>query len=211
MKKIMFAVFLLCLPLFAQAEGLSAISSGQQLSRPYREVDVPNDKNDVLVFISFSCPYCREYFPFFMSWGHSLPKQYNFKFVPIIDSHDKGTIAAAYYWEAAVKGGATPSQLLALGNTVFAAVAVNPALKGNEKFWFATVRSLGIANYGYGLQHVTADDINRDYRKFVQYKVVSTPTIAVGGQYAATPDNANGDPVLFSKLCSALVSMTMEQ
>lgn len=211
MKKIMFAFLLLFLPLFGQAEDLSAAVGGQQLSRPYREVDVPDDKNNVLVFISFSCPYCREYFPFFMSWGHSLPKQYNFKFVPIVDSRDKGTVAAAYYWEAAVKSGATQSQLLALGNAVYAAVAVNPALKGNEKFWFATIRSLGIANYQYGLSHVTADDINRDYRQFVQYKVVSTPTIAVGGQYAATPDNANGNPVLFSKLCSALVSMTMEQ
>lgn len=210
MKKLLLALMLTVCSFNAAAQ--PGISAQQNASSPYREVSpemdkyTKTDKRKVLLFISFTCEFCKNLWPTLYRWGGTLPSQMEFEVVPVVMEEDRGSLVAASMWYAAVHAGATHDQLMEFANQAFRLIQTEGRNPSDPAIWGMAARAAGIANMLNGFKLVKPDEVVEAGKKLAYYQISATPSVAIAGHYILTPDNANGDVSTYIQLLNGMVS-----
>lgn len=178
---------------------------------PFRSVDVPEDGKRIFVFFDFSCPFCAKYHPNISSWARTVPPGLKVILVPVVNPSDKirlqeqAIAARCYYTAASMISG---SQLTGFTQSVYDSVARGSSLT-SQSIWLSACGSARIdpkefARRIAGNDQATA--IRYSSQKVIEYKLKSTPSIAIGGRYVLTPDDVHGDESMFFNILNGLTS-----
>jgi protein dithiol oxidoreductase (disulfide-forming) len=188
-----------------------ASPDGKPVPSPYRSVNVPGDKSNVIFFFDFTCPFCAKLHEPFISWSATVPKQVKVFMIPVVGNTDAGkmrdqVIAARCYFAAREVG--TPDQLKQFVAAVYSNVANGVPISAQQG-WMRAVQTAGmdIGKFGRSIGKSTQLDKIRDAGKQVlDYRLEATPSVAIGGKYVVTPDDVAGDPANFFTLVNGLTS-----
>lgn len=203
-----FASSALSAPLAVSPSAVTAQNSAA-VPAPYRAVSVKGDAGKVLLFISFSCEFCRASFSSLARWGASLPKEMAFDVVPVPLQDNKNSIIAARAWRAAQMTGATQAQMTVFGETVYAVTGKGGLELSDPAVWLRAADAAHILTFRSAWEKVTVKDIRQMGDRAAAYAVDATPSLAVGGRYVITPDNTTGDMAMFLKLANGVTSLSL--
>jgi thiol:disulfide interchange protein DsbA len=195
----------------ANSQPTSSSEKPKEPMRPFRSVSAPEDSRRVLIFIDFACPFCARMFEPLQDWSVSVPKQVQVLIVPVVVIADQTRkneqiIAAQCYYSAAAV--ATKAQMAIFAMSVFNGYP-NAGSLTNKDLWKKALNDSGIEKKKF-LAQMGSKNIQMltQYaaRKTSQYRLVATPSIGVGGKYVLTPDDVNGDDVMFFNILNGLTS-----
>lgn len=181
----------------------------QQAPLPYQQVPLfSDDAKRVLVFISFSCPFCFQYHQGLQLWGKVLPRGWSIEYVPVVVQGMDSYITSRMFW--AVQS-AAPSRLDTFMANAYEAVQRERMDLKNMASWERLLERSGVPLEKVGLAYIEQDKDQESLFDFVikrqaYYKIMATPTVVVGGQYVATPDGTQGNEQMFLQLLTGLVS-----
>ncbi len=181
------------------------------IPNPYRSVNVPTDRSNVIFFFDFGCPFCAKLHDPFISWSTTTPKAIKVSMLPVVNASDAAKlreqiIAARCYFAA--RQLATPDQLKLFVNAVYENIASGVPVNVQQG-WIRAVKTAGIDMARFGnlisaKDHLT--DIQSAGKQAIQYALEATPSVAIGGKYVVIPDNVGGDPAKFFTLVNGLTS-----
>jgi hypothetical protein len=192
---------------------VAAQTSGLETNKiPLAHVNVPEDVYKTIFFFDFSCNYSGAYHIPMLNWAKTAPAPIKTEFIPVINPADyrrreEMAIAAQGYY-AGVACCKSAAQLEKFVTEIYN----NRQLQGmplrSSTLWQTSVRNAGISKDSFmrANQAITLKTLQNTLKKFKQYSVAATPTVAVAGQYTLNPDQANGDPELFFNIVNGLAS-----
>lgn len=188
-----------------------AVTDSKPVPNPYRSVNVPGDKSNVIFFFDFTCPFCAKLHEPFISWSQTVPKGIKVSLIPVVGNPDAGkmrdqVIAARCYFAARDIG--TPEQLKQFVVAAYTNVA-NGVPINSQQGWMQAVKSSGMDLQKFGRSISRANHLEkiRDAGKqVIDYKLEATPSVAIGGKYVVTPEDVAGDPANFFMLVNGLTS-----
>lgn len=180
-------------------------------TRPFRKVNVGEDGRRVLFFFDFSCPFCAKYHAPIVKWSASVPASVQTMFVPVVTMTDMARkqeqiIAAKCYYAAFSI--ASKSQMHQFCTSVYDSRAASLPLVSKE-IWTKALKFAGldVKKFGAALNSGNSDvQVQFAARKTVQYALVATPSVGVGGKYVITPDDVLGDEEMFFNILNGLTS-----
>lgn len=178
---------------------------------PYRSVNVPADRSNVIFFFDFTCPFCAKLHEPFIAWSLTVPRTVKVTIVPVINAADAGklreqVIAARCFFAAQEIG--TPEQFKQFVLAVYSNVATGIPLNAQQG-WMKAVQSSGmdIGKFGRSItSNAHIDKIRSAGKQVLEYQLEATPSVAIGGKYVVTPDDVAGDPANFFMLVNGLTS-----
>lgn len=182
----------------------------QQNSLPYRTVVAkPADRKKVLIFVSFSCPFCAAYDERLIRWSHTLPPDWSVEFVPVVLPRDRDSVIAARAFYAVRS--VDPAYLDTWMPEVYAAIQNRGSKMNDPKTWTAIANKLEMRKFAEAWSAVKPDSVSNAYKQLIGYGIDATPSMAIAGKYVITPDNTNGNEDLFFQLANGMVSMAIAQ
>ncbi|HIH2745486.1 TPA: thiol:disulfide interchange protein DsbA/DsbL [Burkholderia lata] len=182
----------------------------QQNSLPYRTVVAkPEDRKKVLIFVSFTCPFCAAYDEHLIRWSHTLPPDWTVEFVPVVLPRDRDSVIAARAFYAVRS--IDPAYLDTWMPEVYTEIQNRGSKVDDPKTWTAIANRLEMRNFAAAWSSVKPDSVTNAYKELVGYGVDATPSMAIGGKYVITPDNTNGNEDLFFQLANGMVSTVISQ
>lgn len=181
------------------------------IPKPYRSVNVPGDKSNVIFFFDFSCPFCAKLHDPFIEWSATAPKSINVSMLPVVyavnpDEIRDQVIAARCYFAA--RQLATPLQFKLFINAVYENVASGVSIV-SQQGWIRAATTAGIDAGQFGRAISASDhlpEIKDSAKSAIRYALEATPSVAIGGAYVVIPDNAGGTPTKFFALINGLTS-----
>lgn len=201
---------LMPLPLWAEPLLGSENKAGDNLGgaiKPYTVIgNFADDKNRVFMFISYSCPYCKETWKGFLDWGLSLPNPFKFVFVPLSFGDASLEMATRAFY---VVRDVAPNKIEAFNQIAFEKA---PTIQRWSEWDSILQRHLGLSVTsisGSLNKPITHQRIHRARKLAQRYRVSSTPFFGIGGKYATSADLTNGNYQLLVQLLNALVSEMM--
>ena len=186
------------------------VDSGQtERFRPYLQVKtVAGEERMVRVFFSPSCPYSKEYFPFFGNLSKTLPAGRTFAYAPLANATDGMVYLIAFaavqrYYPAYVS------------NFVEASLMGVQERRLSPSTWAGLDRIAKAARLPVSLPSLVVrnntelkDDVKRLLALQDGLHITNTPSVAVAGTYIVTPEFTAGDSSQFSQLVNSVISMT---
>lgn len=182
-------LFLRSLAVASLAAGLAfAPASQAQTDARYVTLEPaqPSDtagKIEVLEFFAYTCPHCFAMEPMMAKWSQTLPENVAFKRVPVAFNASMADLQKLYYsLEALGRLDLHEKVFQAIHRerkrlTGFNAMADWAQAQGVDRQQFeAAFKSFGINN-----KVARANELTRNY------KIDSTPSIAIGGRYVTSP------------------------
>jgi thiol:disulfide interchange protein DsbA len=185
-----------------------------RLTHPYNK----GDENSIISYFKYDCPFCRQYHDQIARWGGTLPKSYNFKFIPVIEQDSSGKVTQKSFigylaYESAVSAaGASSEQVGMFSQRAYSLMQDSPEDVGNNKAWLKVVNDAGIDQSKFMLAWKMIGHSNavaESLKQQINYGLTSTPSVVVCGKYVVTPDDANGDQAMFMQVLNAVVSKCM--
>jgi thiol:disulfide interchange protein DsbA len=153
-------------------------------------------KIEVLEFFSFGCPHCRDFNPLVSRWAEKLPKDVEFKRVPVTFGRAAwGNLARLFY---ALEG---IGELKRLDEAVFAAIHDRRVNLYTEAATLDWVRQQGVdagrfsdafRSFSTETRVARAEQLSR------AYKVDSVPLLTVAGRYRVVSQAAHGQAGLLA-------------
>ena len=77
--------------------------------------------------------------------------------------------------------------------------------------WAEAAKIAGITGFTSAWPKVPAASIALSAKLLELYRITETPSMAIGGRYVITPDNANGEEQMFIALANGLVSKQLHE
>jgi thiol:disulfide interchange protein DsbA len=145
-----------------------------------------NGKIAVVEFFSWGCPHCYEFYPKLAGWLLRLPKDANFKRVPVGLGHPE--------WEALAKAFyalQTTGDVDRLDLPIFEDIHKNHVWLYDEQSITAWVGKHGVdvakftaafRSFGVNMSETQAE------QKGIDYRIPGVPTLAVAGKYTVSGD-----------------------
>lgn len=168
------------------------------------------DGKTVREFFQFTCPYCRQMHASIWNWGASLPKSLIFEPTPIV-TEDVGTViaAAAFYSVYLI----APGKLGQFSTEIYALVQDRNMSLRNPEIYFIACRALKIDTKAFN--NTSKSDkvrslVERAAVLAGRYRVINTPTLAIGGRYTINPEIVEGDPRKFIHLANLVTSKHLQ-
>lgn len=176
--------------------------------RPYIQVGpVKSEAGVIRGYFSPSCPYSRQYLPFFRNLAATLPANKRFEFAYALNPTDGVSYALAM---AAIRQYFPQKTLQFIEASLLAVQDSGISIKawiGIDK----VAKSVGIPDLTKVIEknmNFLQGSVSALYSLQTQLQITNTPTIAISGQYIVTPEFTNGDSRRFSDLVNALISMS---
>lgn len=171
---------------------------------PYEELPVPiaDQSGRVAFFYSYSCPFCRTYYPTMNEWAHSVPRTVRFLYTPL-------SMQGALGHYAARKVGLT--KLADYEVALFDTMA-NGGRETDVATYIRTAVRAGINERDYRSAATSKDATEfaaRCAQRASAYRIQRTPTVGVWGRFKVTPDHANQDRDQFVALINGLTSQML--
>lgn len=178
-----------------------------QTALPYRETPkLSDDHRKVQAYIAFTCPVCLAYHGLIAHWGSTLPKGWNFEFVPVVVPERESVLAARSFYAVRNK---RPDRLNDFMLAAFTAIQQQGKDPRKEGTWSQLLRDLRISGIEDAWRDVSEKQVLAPLEKLVKYKINATPTLVIDGRYIITPENTNGDHSLFIRLANGMVSKAL--
>jgi thiol:disulfide interchange protein DsbA len=171
---------------------------------PPRPAD-PSGRIEVLAFLSYGCPQCKELHPLLMAWAARLPRDVIFKRVPVTFGRATWTNLARLYYGLEATG-----DLARLDADVFRAIHEDRVNLYTPAAIMAWARDEGVDMKRFKATFestaVTAQ-IARNEQMVRDYRVRSVPQLAVAGRYLVTGRTARSLADLLS-IADELIEMS---
>jgi protein dithiol oxidoreductase (disulfide-forming) len=173
------AVLALSTPLRA---GIVAGHDYVVLSAPQRQEF--NGKIEVLEFFSWGCPHCYEFYPKLALWLSTLPKDANFRRVPVGLGHPEWEALAKAYYALQSTG-----DVDRLDSQIFEDIHKNHVWLYDEQSITAWAGKHGVnvakftaafRSFGVNTSEAQAE------QKSVEYRIPGVPTLAIAGKYTVS-------------------------
>jgi thiol:disulfide interchange protein DsbA len=186
-------------------------STPKDQANPLRKVSAPEDARRVLFFYDFACPYCAQYFGPLLKWSATVPSTVQTLFVPIVNMSDlarrkEQVIAAKCYYAAFAL--ASKKQMGVFAASVYESYPQYRSLE-SKPMWARALKDAAIDVKKFTAE-LSSERNNQQTqfaaRKVLQYALVSTPSVGVGGKYVLTPDDVAGDDAMFFNILNGLTS-----
>ena len=177
--------------------------------KPYFEVSpIAGEEERVRVYFSPSCPFSKQYFPFFKNLESTLPENKQFAFTPLLNKTDGVAYGLAF-------------SAISLTYPKYINNFVEASLEGVQGRGQTVRNWLGIDRIGQAARlpisaaRLTQENLDKalsDTKRLIEIQskcgIKNTPAVLVAGTYWVTPEITNGDSSQFSQLVNALISMT---
>jgi thiol:disulfide interchange protein DsbA len=179
--------------------------------RPFRSVNVNEDGRRVLFFFDFACPYSAAYHEPIVKWAATVPKTVQSMFIPIVNVSDIARkneqilVAGCYYSALSL---ASKEQMNRFSLSVYDSRARGEPLV-SKAIWMKALKVAGLDDQQFGAtlkSKGTELQVQLAARKTLQYALLATPSIGVGGKYVITPDDVLGDEAMFFNILNGLTS-----
>jgi thiol:disulfide interchange protein DsbA len=163
------------------------------------------------MFFDFTCAFCATYHDPISQWALTVPKKVSVRMIPVINVHEaarkeeQALAAIAYYAAFRI---ATRDQLRQFVASVYDSHHEGMPL-AKRQIWerAARVARLNLKDYFGGFKSDFAEQSARfSGFKTMQYRLVATPSISVGGRYVLVPDDVGGDQKMFFNILNGLTS-----
>lgn len=189
----------------------ASIPNPVKATTPY----VPEDGLKVFAFFKFSCPVCSNYHTNLEHWGRSLPKQFTFQFIPVLEGDsqhafsDASVRASMLFWT--IERAGNKAQRSAFAEAAYE-IHQNGHMQPDLKAWGHAIKAADITKPSFTKAWKAENAVwaTRAERQ-AHYDPVSTPTLVICGKWMITPDSTNGDAELFTQLANGLLSKCMEE
>jgi len=177
------ALAFLALAISAQA-GIVAGHDYVVLNTPQRPES--NGKIEVVEFFSWGCPHCYEFYPILSRWIATLPKDAQFKRVPVGLGHPEWEALAKAYYALQATGDVDRLDL-----AIFEDIHKNHVWLYDETSITAWVGKHGVnvakfteafRSFGVNMSAGQAE------QKGIDYRIPGVPTLAVAGKYTVSGD-----------------------
>ena len=149
------------------------------LSTPQRQES--NGKIEVVVFFSWGCPHCYEFYPMLSRWAAALPKDAAFKRVPVGLGHPEWEALAKAYYALQSTGDADR-----LDSQIFEDLHRNHVWLYDEQSITAWVGKHGV-NVAKFTEAFRSFGVNTNAgqaeQKAEDYRIPGVPTLAIAGKY----------------------------
>jgi protein dithiol oxidoreductase (disulfide-forming) len=181
-------ISIVALAFFAPSPSIQAsIVAGHDyvvLSTPQRQEN--NGKIEVMEFFSWGCPHCYEFYPKLSRWLSTLPKDANFKRVPVGLGHPEWEALAKAYYALQSTG-----DVDRLDSQIFEDIHKNHVWLYDEFSITAWVGKHGVdvakftaafRSFGVNTSEAQAEQKSEDYR------IPGVPALAIAGKYMVDGD-----------------------
>jgi thiol:disulfide interchange protein DsbA len=172
--------------------------------KPYKEVKLNyEDKNRVLLAVSFTCPHCKDYDHIMAGWSKTLPSAYlKYDRLPIVVDQESVMAATAYYAFSRTVGDDHEAKNEFVSRA-FALIQTHGMSPMDPETWRSAASGVHLPVKS------VKDDVVKAAEKVISYNIERTPTMIFGGRYVATPNDSGGREDLFVQLANGLASMTL--
>lgn len=184
---------------------------------PFKRVSVKEDASKVVFFFDFGCQFSANYHIPMMNWERTLPRSSRLspvtvEYIPVINANDdrrkrEMTYGAAGFYAALSKCKDT-AQLKTFIEAVYDARLRDGIPLTSRNAWLYACKKAGLqpTSYFASAAAVQKSLLISSAERLVKYKVTTTPTAGVGGQFTLTPDEVSGDSEMFFNVLSGLTS-----
>jgi thiol:disulfide interchange protein DsbA len=179
---------LILLAVTASVDAASVAGRDYLVLNPPQRPDSRPGKIEVIEFFSWGCPHCYEFYPLLSSWQSKLPRDVEFKRVPVGFAHPQWENLARAYYALEVTG-----DVARLDSQLFEAIHKEhlPLFdEGSITEWVGKhgvdTKKFSAAYNSFGVNASMA----RSEQLRIGYKVEFVPTLAVAGRYSVTGDHA---------------------
>lgn len=186
-------------------------SAPAQEVSPFRSVNPPvlDDARTVRLYFSYTCPFCRTSHKQLTRWGSTLPKQLQFRVSPVVGVSETTMIPAfAFYTVRKL----APGRIDAFNELIYEEVQDRNKPVTDLRMYVRAAQQIGIAPQKF-IETWGSEGINRVVTEAVklgaQYRLTSTPSLAIGGTMVITPEVTNGVNDAFINLANATTSKAM--
>lgn len=177
--------------------------------KPYFEVSpILGEEEKVRVYFSPSCPFSKQYFPFFKNLEGTLPVNKQFIFSPLLNRTDGVAYGLAF-------------SAISLSYPKYINNFVEASLEGVQnrgqtvRNWPGIDRVGQAARLPVSAAQLTQENLEKalfETQRLIEIQskcgIKNTPAVLIAGTYWVTPEITNGDSSQFSQLVNALISMT---
>lgn len=191
-------VFALCLAV--AAPGARAAAGDAREGIDYVQIKPPQPQSgtgiEVVEFFSYGCPHCNDFEPFVSKWRAALPKDVNFRRVPISFGRPQWAALSRLYLAIAATG-----DLAKLDRQIFEAIHTQKLPLANDQAilaWasgkVADTKKFTDMYRSFGIQASVAQADQAGSA----YGISGVPSLAVGGRYLVVAKEARGYQDLLS-------------
>jgi len=189
--------------LFKQIVSLAAVAAmssrafaqkALQAGKDFRVINPPRptesgDRIEVLEFFSYGCPHCHELEPVVEAWLKQLPKDVQFRRIPITFNREAWALLAKMYLTYELMGDAERMSL-----PTFSAVHndhVNLEDEATRNAWLQK-NGVNVAKFNENFRSFSvASKLQRATQVAASYQIQGVPTLAVDGKYMTAPSMTN--------------------
>ena len=160
----------------------------------------------VMVFVHFSCPYCRGIHPALMQWSRNLPPGISFEVIPAVALQSHAPMALAYYAVLATD----PRQLEAYTTRLYSLLQDQHRSAERPETFVEAAAATGIPRDRF-LTAVQSEEV-RQYAVRAQaltraYALEEVPSVVVGNRFLTSPRRVQNQSDAFITVMNGLVSM----
>jgi thiol:disulfide interchange protein DsbA len=160
----------------------------------------------VMVFVHFSCPYCRGIHPALTQWSRNLPPGISFEVVPAVGLQSHVPMALAYYAVLATD----PRQLEAYTTRLYTLLQDQRRSVERPETFVEAAAATGIPRERF-LAAVQSEEV-RQYAVRAQaltraYGLEEVPSVVVGNRFLTSPRRVQNQSEAFITVMNGLVSM----
>lgn len=195
---------------------------------PFRSINLANEGKMVAIFFDFTCPFSAKYHPTLIRWMSTVPKTVRVIQFPVVNIRDKEalkeqvTSAKCFYAAATLCSSAQlqifVSSLYETRQQFINSIGALPIPGQMDQqvsplslpsTWINAAKAAAINQtifHRLVTSSTTTEQTRLAARKLIDYQIIETPSIGIGGRYVMSPDSANGDQEMFFNLLNGLVS-----
>jgi thiol:disulfide interchange protein DsbA len=172
---------------------------------PAQRAQAPGLERRVVVFVHFTCPFCRAIHPTLTRWSRGLPQAISYELVPAVGLASHAKMALAYYTVLE----AAPTKLDAYVEQMFVALQDQQQPADSAETYIAAARAIGIPREAF-VRASQSDSVRRFALRAQQltaaYGLNEVPSVVVGNRYLTAPRRVQNQPEAFITVLNGLVS-----
>jgi thiol:disulfide interchange protein DsbA len=159
----------------------------------------------VVVFVHFTCPFCRAIHPSLTRWSKGLPAAISYELVPAVGLPSHAPMALAYYTVLE----AAPAKLDAYVEQLFVRLQDQNQPAESPETYIAAARAIGIPPETF-VRASQTDSVRRFAMRAqaltAAYGLNEVPSVLVGNRYLTAPRRVQNQPEAFIAVLNGLVS-----
>lgn len=166
---------------------------------------VPGLERRVVVFVHFTCPFCRAIHPSLKRWSKGLPAGISYEVVPAVGLPSHAAMALAYYTVLEV----APGKLDAYVEQLFVGLQDQNQPAESPETYIEAARLIGIPRETF-LRGTQSESVRRFAMRAqaltAAYRLNEVPSVVVGNRYLTAPRRVQNQPEAFLAVLNGLVS-----